>query len=94
MDSKEESYLELLRVSSLAAGIYTLGAGETDKQGPHAEDEIYYVISGKADFEILGPDPQMVEVSTGSILFVPKKLGHRFLNIRDDLTLFVVFAGH
>ena len=43
-----KSYLEFLRVSSLSAGVYTLAAGSTDTQKPHHEDEIYYVVRGRA----------------------------------------------
>jgi mannose-6-phosphate isomerase-like protein (cupin superfamily) len=32
-----------------SAGIYRLMAGEADEQTPHHEDEIYYVLSGRAD---------------------------------------------
>jgi len=41
-------YLEFLRVPAMSAGIYTLAAGATDPQSPHKEDELYYVIRGKA----------------------------------------------
>ena len=44
-----KSYLEFLRAPAISAGIYTLPAGATDPQKPHTEDEIYYVISGKAN---------------------------------------------
>lgn len=43
-----QDYLEFLRVPSLSAGLYMLAAGAADTQEPHTEDEIYYVISGRA----------------------------------------------
>ena len=41
-------YHEFLRVPDLSAGIYVLEAGATDPQSPHTEDELYYVIAGRA----------------------------------------------
>jgi len=41
-------YLEFLRVPALSAGLYVLPTGGADPQGPHKQDEIYYVIRGGA----------------------------------------------
>jgi hypothetical protein len=43
-----QTWLEFLRVPSLSMGIYCLKAGQVDRQQPHTEDEVYYVVSGKA----------------------------------------------
>ncbi len=43
---------EFLRVPAMSAGIYVLPAGATDKQTPHQEDEIYYVVRGKAKMRL------------------------------------------
>jgi len=45
---KGSPYLEFLRVPSMSAGLYVLPAGGTDAQLPHKQDELYYVIRGKA----------------------------------------------
>src|SRR5437868_2312876 len=45
-------YFEFLRVPAMSAGIYLLPAGGTDKQKPHGQDEIYYVIRGRAGLTI------------------------------------------
>lgn len=82
-------WLEFLRVASLSVGIYRLKAGEADLQQPHTEDEVYYVVSGKGQFQA-GEEDTAVEA--GSILFVPRNVSHRFLNITDDLIVLVVFA--
>ena len=42
------SYLEFLRVPAMSAGVYVLPAGAPDPQQPHHQDEIYYVVRGKA----------------------------------------------
>lgn len=44
-------YREFLRVPAMSAGFYVLPAGATDHQKPHREDEIYYVLRGRARFQ-------------------------------------------
>lgn len=85
----EWSYLEFLRAPSLSAGIYTLRAGEEDRQQPHMEDEIYYVAAGRAMIQV-GDERQAV--SPGSIIYVPATVAHRFHDIAEDLRLVVFFA--
>ena len=41
-------YRGFLRVESMSAGLYVLEAGAADPQSPHAQDEVYYVVSGRA----------------------------------------------
>ncbi len=84
------SYYEFLNVPSLHMGIYALKAGQLDPQGPHNEDEIYYVLSGRATLR-LGDHEQPVE--SGSIAFVRAGVEHRFHTIEADLTLLVFFAA-
>ncbi|PYX39539.1 MAG: cupin domain-containing protein [Acidobacteria bacterium] len=82
-------YLEFLRVPALSAGVYVLRAGATDQQRPHKEDEMYYVVSGRARMKVGSEDR---EVSAGSAIFVEANLEHRFHNIEQDLTVLVFFA--
>ena len=82
-------YREFLRVPSMSAGLYVLAAGASDLQRPHHEDEMYYVIRGRARFRA-GDEDQ--EVSTGSVLFVAAEVEHRFYDIVEELALFVFFA--
>ena len=60
-------YREFLRVPTMSAGLYVLAAGATDAQLPHHEDEIYYVLRGKARFQAGDEDR---EISAGSVLYV------------------------
>ena len=60
-------YLEFLRVPAMSAGVYLLPAGGTDPQSPHKEDEMYYVVRGRARMRA-GSEDQAV--SEGSVLFV------------------------
>lgn len=85
----DKRYHEFLRVASMSAGIYVLSAGATDKQSPHKEDEIYYVIRGEAKMR-LGREER--SVSVGDVIFVEKELEHRFFDIVEELALLVIFA--
>ncbi len=85
----EKHYHEFLRVPAISAGIYVLSAGSTDNQTPHKEDEIYYVVRGKAKMQ-LGREER--PISQGDVIFVEKLLEHRFFDITEDLVLLVVFA--
>jgi len=84
-----ELYREFLRVPSMSAGLYVLEAGAADPQSPHAQDEVYYVVSGRARFTS-GGDERAVEA--GDVLFVPAQEEHRFHSIEERLSLLVVFA--
>ena len=82
-------YREFLRVPAMSAGLYVLPAGATDRQKPHREDEVYYVIRGRARFKA-GPEDR--EVSAGSVIFVAAEVGHRFYDIAEELVVLVIFA--
>ena len=83
------SYLEFMRVSSLSAGVYVLAAGSTDTQKPHREDEMYYVVRGRARMRIGGEDQS---VTAGSIIFVAANVKHNFFEITEELVVLVFFA--
>jgi len=85
----DKRYHEFLRVPAMSAGIYVLGVGATDKQTPHQEDEIYYVVRGNAKIR-LGREERAIR--EGDVIFVEKRLEHRFFDIVEELGLLVVFA--
>lgn len=82
-------YREFLRMPAMSAGLYVLPAGGTDPQRPHHEDEIYYVIRGRARFRAEKDDR---EVSAGSVIFVAPEVDHRFYDITEELAVLVLFA--
>ena len=82
-------YREFLRVPAMSAGLYVLAAGAADSQRPHHEDEMYYVVRGRASFRA-GDEDQ--EVSAGSVLFVAAEVEHRFYDIAEELAVLVFFA--
>ena len=88
-DFTVNDYVEQLRSPELSFGTYLLPAGGVDNQSPHAEDEIYVVTAGRA--RIVTPDGS-AEVGPGSVIFVPAREEHRFVDITEDLALLVVFA--
>ncbi len=83
-------YREFLRVPRLSCGIYSLAPGAKDLQAPHDEDEVYYVVSGRARVRIEGAERT---VGPGSVLYVPASAQHSFCEIEEDLTLLVFFAS-
>ena len=82
-------YQEFLRVPAMSAGLYVLAAGAADPQRPHHEDEMYYVIGGRARFRAGDEDR---EVGAGSVLFVAARVEHRFYDITEELAVLVFFA--
>lgn len=85
----DHPYREFFRIPAMSAGIYVLPAGAIDHQHPHREDEIYYVIRGKAKMR-LGAEEYSAQ--QGSVIFVEPGLEHRFFDIEQELVLLVVFA--
>ena len=86
---RSELYREFLRVETMSAGLYVLEAGGTDPQSPHAQDEIYYVVSGRARSRRAA---RIARSPPGDVLFVPAQEEHRFHSIEERLSLLVVFA--
>ncbi len=83
------SYRQFLNVNSMHAGIYHLKKGSTDMQTPHDEDEMYYVLAGRAKMRI-GDTEQ--EVNPGTLLYIKAAEEHAFFEIEEDMALLVIFA--
>ena len=80
---------EFMRVPDLFAGLYEIPAGGEDTQSPHAADEVYYVLEGRATAVV---EDDRIPVGPGSVLYVAKDLEHRFVDITEDLSILVFFA--
>jgi mannose-6-phosphate isomerase-like protein (cupin superfamily) len=89
LQSSDRLYAEFLRVPDLSVGLYRLAAGSTDPQSPHDEDEVYYVISGRAQIQI---GEHTHSANAGDVIYVKKQVEHRFFDIEEDLELLVFFA--
>ena len=87
--SSDKLYFEFLRVPDLSMGLYVLPSGGTDPQSPHTEDEVYYVVSGRAKIRVGEEDR---DVGAGSIVYVAKNVEHRFHSIEEELSVLVFFA--
>ncbi len=88
-NEKGKLYHEFLRNPFLSAGLYVLAARATDTQRPHREDEMYYVVKGRARFKAGDQDEQ---VSAGTVLYVAAEVEHRFYDIEEELQVLVFFA--
>jgi mannose-6-phosphate isomerase-like protein (cupin superfamily) len=73
----------------LSAADYRLQPNATDLQQPHLEDEIYFVVAGRARFTSSG---KTVDVGPGTVLLVLAGEAHRFHDITELLEVLVVFG--
>ena len=89
-EARGARYLEFLRVPQLSCGIYALDAGATDTQSTHDEDEIYFVLKGRAQLIV---DGEETELRQGSVVYVPADVEHAFSNIEEDLSILVFFGS-
>lgn len=64
-------------------------AGSVDDQGPHAEDEVYYVATGRA---VLTIGSEVIPVAPGTVAFVAAGVEHRFSEIAEDLEVLVFWS--
>ncbi|HEY7937344.1 MAG TPA: cupin domain-containing protein [Candidatus Limnocylindrales bacterium] len=84
-----EPWLEFMRYPALSVGLYVLEPGEPDRQSAHTEDEIYYVVEGRGQITV---GEEVRPVGPGSVIHVASAVPHQFHDIRERLTLLVVFA--
>lgn len=84
-----KNYLEFMRIPEMSSGVYVLPAGGIDRQSPHQQDEMYYLIRGQARMKVGGDDQP---VGPGSVIFVAANVEHRFYDIAEELVVLVFFA--
>lgn len=89
-ETKGTPYLEFLRVPQLSCGLYSLCAGAMDTQTSHDEDEVYFVLKGRATMILEGAPKNL---GPGSILYVPADTAHEFVEIKEDLSMLVFFGS-
>jgi len=85
----QDAFYEFLDVETMSAELFELPAGGTDTQQPHDWDELYYIISGKAQFMCSG---QSKACMAGDTIFVAAHIEHRFYDIEEDMKILVVFS--
>jgi len=89
-EGRDAPYLEFLRVPALSCGLYRLAAGAQDSQTSHDEDEVYFVLKGRAKI-VQGDETRPVE--RGTILYIPADSEHQFVDVEEDLSLLVFFGS-
>ena len=89
LDASERAYLPFLTRPSLRAGLYALDAEADDRQQPHAQDEVYYVLAGRGAMSL---DDAEFSVAPGDVIYVPAQAAHRFHTITEDLQVLVFFS--
>ncbi|MER7703363.1 cupin domain-containing protein [Kitasatospora sp. NPDC097605] len=87
--ANDGAYLRFLREPRMSAGLYALSPGDTDTQTAHAQDEIYQVISGRAELTV---GDETAAVGRGTVVYVPAGTPHRFHHITEELRVLVVFS--
>ncbi|WP_030806129.1 MULTISPECIES: cupin domain-containing protein [unclassified Streptomyces] len=87
--ANEGAYLQFLRERNMSVGLYALDAGSHDPQKPHLQDEVYFVVSGRASVSV---GLETTEVARGSVVYVPAGVSHKFHHISEDLRVLVVFS--
>lgn len=90
VEGSEPRFCEFLRAPTLSCAVYRLPAGARDMQAPHLEDEVYFVVSGRARLRLEGEERP---VEPGMILYVRSTSEHSFFDIEEDLTLIAVFGA-
>ncbi|MFD7556839.1 MULTISPECIES: cupin domain-containing protein [unclassified Streptomyces] len=87
--ANDGAYLQFLRERNMSVGLYALDAGQSDPQQPHRQDEVYFVVSGRASITV---GEETTSVARGSVVYVPAGVPHKFHHISEDLRVMVVFS--
>ncbi|MBB1252451.1 cupin domain-containing protein [Streptomyces alkaliterrae] len=87
--ANDGAYLQFLRERNMSVGLYALDRGSLDPQQPHGQDEVYFVVSGRA---LITVGDETEPVARGSVVYVPAGVPHRFHHISEDLRVMVVFS--
>ena len=88
-DANGHGYVDFFASDKLSVGLSIWPKGKPDRQRPHLEDEVYYVISGRALIRVADEDRA---VTDGSLVFVAAGVEHRFHDIEEDLRVLVFWA--
>lgn len=88
-DADGHGYVDFLASPKLSVGLAVWPVGATDRQQPHREDEVYYVIRGRGVITVAAEERP---VKAGSLVFVAAGVEHRFHHIEEDLRVLVFWA--
>jgi mannose-6-phosphate isomerase-like protein (cupin superfamily) len=88
-DEDGHGYRDVLSSERLSVGFAVWPAGGTDRQRPHAEDEVYHVVAGRGVIDVEGEGR---DVGPGSVVFVAAGVAHHFHSIEEELRVLVFWA--
>ncbi len=88
-DADGHAYVDFFASDRLSVGLAIWPHGGVDRQRPHDEDEVYYVIEGRGAISVGGAERR---VGPGSLVFVAAGVEHRFHDIEEDLRILVFWA--
>lgn len=77
-------------VNEPGAQILIFAPRGTDHQTPHNRNEAYVVVRGSATLEIEGVAQP---IAAGDLAWIPRQVTHRFDDISDDFSAWVMFFG-
>ena len=91
LSSTERDFAEIFRSpsGSLSLTVLRRPAGWPDDQTPHTEDEVYFVLKGRAGLTIAD---RRVELGAGSAAFVAAGVEHHFVDVVEDLEVLVFWS--
>ena len=81
---------ELLRTPSLSCSVYHIPAGSKEMESAHEEDELYFVLEGRARLRVEGDDHA---VEKGTLMYVRAACDHIFFDVEEDLTVLAFFGA-
>ncbi len=87
--ASEQPYLEFLRVPALSRRLDVHPAECADSQQLQREDEVYFVVSGRARIQVGNED---CPVEAGSTVYVPEEVEHHLHSVAEDLNVLVFFT--
>ncbi len=89
LDTSRHDFAEFFRAEKLSLTIAYWPAGSVDEQTPHAEDEVYYVASGRGRIRVGDEDR---DVRAGTVVYVAAGVEHRFHSIEEDVAVLVFWS--
>jgi mannose-6-phosphate isomerase-like protein (cupin superfamily) len=81
-------FVRLLDRGEFDVGLYR--PAETDRQTPHARDEVYVIAAGSGEFVCEG---ERTPFGIGDAIFVAAGRNHRFEAFTPDFCAWVIFIG-
>ena len=87
-----QRYEEFFSEPDLSGGLYVLDAGATDLQSPHGEDELYYVVSGRAHVTVGGATREIFTPAACECVHLASRGVPRLVNQICDYALVYAFT--